>query len=65
MKNRGRKHNLIKCGIIIGIFEFIAILFGFIGIPPLLIFIYFYYDEQIDHSILDMGTVVELRLYNE
>lgn len=49
------------------IYKFIAIIFGFIGIPPLLIsiFIYFYYDEQIDHSILVMGTVVELRPYTE
>lgn len=49
------------------IFKFIAITFGFIGIPPLLIaiFIYFYYNKQIENSTLVMGTVAELKPYTE
>lgn len=49
------------------VFKFIAISFGFIGIPPLLIAIaiYFYYDQQIANSELVTGTVVELKPYIE
>ena len=55
-KGKGCRHVL---------FKFIAIIFGFFGIPPLLIAIgvYLYMDIQISESEIATGTVVELRPY--
>ena len=55
-KGKGCRHVL---------FKFIAIIFGFFGIPPLLIAIgvYLYMDIQISESEIATETVVELRPY--
>jgi hypothetical protein len=47
------------------ILKLLAVVFGFFGIPALLIAIgvYVYYDYQIDKSIIVTGTVVEVKPY--
>lgn len=64
LKNRSQKINNGK-GCKQTLFKFIAIIFGFMGIPPLLIAIgiYFYTDSLINESVTVIGTVVELRPY--
>ena len=66
LKNQSQRINIGK-GCKQTIFKFIAIIFGFMGIPPLLIAIgiYFYTDSQISDSDTVIGTVVELRPFQE